>query len=115
MGKLLREIDRIVRDAEEAIEPRQDDDVTKVDDIMKHIENVEAAADFIDAMTPGENGDDAFDAEIALRKALGKMRDLSDAVYKDDKKNDETEEEEEPEMKRVVKRPLPSEESSEEE
>lgn len=95
MGQLLYELDRIVRDEEddeasvEKIaskeidrEERGEEKPSGVDSIIKHIEAVEAAADFIDKLTPGENSEDAFDAEIALRRALGKMRELSDTVYK---------------------------------
>lgn len=92
MGKILYEIDKIVDDEEkdsaERIAAKVNDDEEKdvdagVDDIVKHIEAVQAAADYIDGMTPGENSEAAFDAEMALRKALAKMQDLSDEVYKD--------------------------------
>jgi hypothetical protein len=96
MGKILSELDRIVSDEEDKvsaeISAKLDKEKAGVDDIIKHIENVEAAANFIDKMTPGDKGDVAFDAEVALRKALSKMRDLSDDVYKD-RDNEEDEEE----------------------
>jgi len=97
MGKILNELDRIVQDQEDASAEIAAKEVEKdsagVDDILKHIENVEAAADYIDKLTPGDKGDVAFDAEVALRKALAKMRDLSEDVYKDaDRDEEETEE-----------------------
>lgn len=98
MGKILNELDRIVGDEEEKasaeMAAKAEKEDAGVDDILKHIENVEAAADFIDKMTPGEHGEDAFDAEVALRKALVKMRDLSDAAYQETEKGDEEEAEE---------------------
>jgi len=45
--------------------------------ILKHTENVQAAAAFIDTLTTDEANTTAFEAEIALRKALSKMQDLS--------------------------------------
>ena len=99
MGEILSELDRIVSDEAEAeasaeLASKEVEKEPSVDDIIKHIDNVEAAADFVDAMTPGEKGDVAFDAEVALRKALVKMRDLSEDVYKDAKTNDDDQTEE---------------------
>jgi hypothetical protein len=53
-----------------------------VGEILKHIDNVKAAAEFIDTLTTDEANTTAFEAEIALRKALQKMQDLSDESYK---------------------------------
>lgn len=93
MGKILNELDRTIdiedEKASAEMAARAEKEDAGVDDILKHIENVEAAADFIDKMTPGEQGDTAFDAEVALRKALSKMRDLSEDVYKDAGKDEE--------------------------
>jgi len=98
MGKILNDLDRIVGDAEEKasaeLAAKAEKEESDVGSIIKHIEAVEAAAAFVDKMTPGEKGDVAFDAEVALRKALAKMRDLSDDVYKDEQSNDEEETEE---------------------
>ena len=92
MGKILYEIDKIVDDEEkmsdEKITAKVNDDGDEndidagVDDIVKHIEAVEAAVNYIDGLTPGKNSEAAFDAEISLRKALAKMQELSDEVYK---------------------------------
>ena len=100
MGKTLSELDRIISDEEEERDSAEMAANSKkkessIDNIIQHIENVEAAADFIDKMTPGELGDVAFDAEVALRKALSKMRDLSDDAYKGVDKEEEEETEEE--------------------
>ncbi len=100
MGKILKELDRMVGDEEEAkasaeMAARAEKEEAGVEDILKHIDAVEAAADFIDKMTPGEYGEDAFDAEVALRKALSKMRELADTAYEEDKKDKEPEEIEE--------------------
>ena len=99
-GRILNELDRIVDDEAEAsaelAAKSAEKEESGVGSILKHIENVEAAADFIDKMTPGEKGDIAFDAEVALRKALPKMRELSDDVYKDEQEDGETAEEEMP-------------------
>lgn len=101
MGKILYELDKVVGDEEKASAEKiaakvnndgdEKDIDTGVDDIVKHIEAVEAAADYIDGLTPGENSETAFDAEMALRKALAKMQELSDEVYKDiaDEKEEE--------------------------
>jgi len=62
-----------------------DDDDTDGADIkliLKHLDSVRAAADYIDKLTPGDKTGKAFDAEIALRRAIDKMSDLSDKVYK---------------------------------
>lgn len=99
MSELLYELDRLSREddeeevsAEKIASKETDNDDAGVDDIIKHIEAVEAAADYIDKMTPGDKADVAFDAEMALRKALAKMKDLSDTVYKELDKEEETEE-----------------------
>jgi len=96
MAKILRELDKMVGDEEEASieKAAKGEEENSVDDIIKHIEAVEAAANYVDGLTPGNQDDEvAFDAEVALRKALSKMRELSDDVYKDTK-NDEKETEE---------------------
>lgn len=99
MGKILSELDKFVSDEEDnaSAEIAAKKEEASVDTILKHIENVEAAANFIDKMTPGDKGDVAFDAEVALRKALSKMRDLSEDVYKDADKGEGKEEDKETE------------------
>lgn len=59
---------------------------TPVGEILKHIENVKAAAEFIDKLTTDEGATTAFEAEVALRKALVRMQDLADESYKIKKK-----------------------------
>lgn len=54
-----------------------------VGEILKHIDAVKAAAEFIDKLTTDQANTTAFEAEIALRKALQKMQDLSDESHKD--------------------------------
>jgi len=95
---IMNELERAVRDEEEVsaekIVSKIDDKESEgagVDDIIKHIENVEAAVNYIDKLTPGENGEVAFDAEIALRKAISKMKELQDTVYKEVDKEDKEE------------------------
>lgn len=61
---------------------------SEVGDILKHIESVKAAAEFIDTLTTDQPDTTAFEAEISLRKALSKMQDLSDESYKNKKSED---------------------------
>jgi len=108
MGKLMNELRRLVEADEEedaveddtadtdTIEPDSEEDVAEDEDdeeqpstadigeIVKHISAVERAVDYIDGLTPeeGEGTTVAFEAEIALRKAIDRMRKLSDSVYK---------------------------------
>jgi len=86
-----REIDDIEDDEDVSIvrndrdEEEEDDSSSDVAGILKHIEAVQDAARFIDKFTTDEASNSAFEAEISLRKAIGKMQDLSDEIYK--KKN----------------------------
>lgn len=95
---IIDELDKMVirEDDLEDIEPREDDveevedDDAGVDNILKHIENVQKAAMYIDGLTTKGAGDIAFEAEVALRKALQKMQDLSKDVYKSKAKAEKT-------------------------
>lgn len=59
-----------------------------VSDILKHIDAVKRAAEFIDKLTTDQANTTAFEAEISLRKALSKMEDLSKEAYKSREKAD---------------------------
>jgi hypothetical protein len=58
-----------------------------VGEILKHIDNVKAAVEFVDKLTTDEAETTAFEAEVSLRKALVRMQDLADESYKSKKRN----------------------------
>jgi len=53
-----------------------------IDGILQHIKAVQDAAKFVDKFTTDQGNTSAFEAEISLRKAIQKMQDLADEVYK---------------------------------
>jgi len=59
-----------------------------VGEILKHIDNVKKAAEFIDTLTTDEGNTTAFEAEVSLRKAIVRMQDLADESYKSKKKQE---------------------------
>ncbi len=100
MGKLITELHRLIEDeeTEDAIEIEDEEPIDDIEPdgeetiktssedvsrIVKHIEDVERVVDFIDTLTPklGEGDTVAFEVEIILRKALDKMKKLSDEIY----------------------------------
>lgn len=103
---ILKDIDRIIvesdlddeeRDAPMDIEPKtivrdeieddeEGDQPEVIGDVMKHIESLKKIAVFIDGLTTEQGDTTAFEAEIAIRKALEKMKALGDELYKKNKK-----------------------------
>jgi len=60
-----------------------DDDDAGVDEIINHLESVKKIAQYMDSLVRDQPDNDvAFEAEIALRKAIRKMEELSKEVYK---------------------------------
>jgi len=59
---------------------------SEIGGILKHIEAVKDAVAFIDKMTTDEGNTTAFEAEVALRRAIDRMQDLADESYKSKKK-----------------------------
>jgi hypothetical protein len=78
---ILDELDRLVD------LPLDDDGEEReeggIDEILSHIKAVERAVEFIDRMTTNEANSPAFEAEVSLRKALEKMKELADETYKE--------------------------------
>ena len=101
-GMLLEELDKLMKEAsiEDILGSEREEETSEGDlnNIMKHYKNVLAAIDFIDGLSDvkGEN-ELAFDAEIALRKAAEKLKELTDKVYdevgEEEPKSEETQEE----------------------
>jgi hypothetical protein len=95
---ILEELDRLIEvDLEDEenedeinIDREENDDEEEdsasnadVDDLLSHIKNLQDAAVYVDAMIERQADDDpAFRAEIAIRKAIGDMQELSDKLYK---------------------------------
>ena len=99
MSHILDELDRLVDKDEDRDDEKDEEgdeerkDIENIDDrnedenvgeILKHIEAVEDAAEYIDGLTPKMGAGDtiAFEAEISLRKAIERMKKLSDMMYK---------------------------------
>jgi hypothetical protein len=71
--------------ADKVVDDEEDDDKASggdIGEILKHIDNVTAAAEFIDTLTTDQADSNAFEAEVSLRKALQKMKNLADESYK---------------------------------
>lgn len=66
---------------------RDEEDSVGVDEIMNHLENMERAVVFIDKLTTVQgDSNEAFDAEVSLRRAIDKLKDLSKKIYKEKSK-----------------------------
>jgi hypothetical protein len=74
-----------MRDEEDMEDEEEDEDIGE---ILKHIEAVQAAAKFIDTLTTDQGNTTAFEAEVALRKSIERMKKLSDEVYKNKRKEE---------------------------
>lgn len=69
---------------EETEEPEKETaNVGSVGDLLKHVESLQTIVKDIDSKVDIQSEDDpAFRAEIAIRKAIGALQDLSDKLYK---------------------------------
>lgn len=63
-----------------------EDSSGSIDEMLQHIKAVQDAAKFVDKFTTDQGNTSAFEAEISLRKAIQKMQDLTDEVYKKNNK-----------------------------
>lgn len=75
-------IKKIANKAVEDEEGEEKSSGSAVGEILKHIDAVKAAVEFIDKLTTDEGNTTAFEAEVALRRAIDRMQDLSDESYK---------------------------------
>jgi hypothetical protein len=94
---ILNELHDIVHEDDSPIEKLlskvgEKEEGASIDDLIKHIKAVTDAAVYIDMLTKDSPNSEAFDAEIALRKAIEKMQKLADETY--EKNSDEEENEE---------------------
>jgi hypothetical protein len=84
-----RNIDIDDEEMEDEIDIRDDEEDEKPEvlgDVMKHLENLKKIVYFIDGLTTDQGSTTAFEAEIAIRKAIEKMKTLGDELYKKNKK-----------------------------
>ena len=69
-----------------------DEEEAGVDDVIKHLDAVKAAAEYMDSIITDEaDNATAFEAERALRDAIEKMEELSKEVYKSKAKAEKSE------------------------
>jgi hypothetical protein len=73
----------------------ENEDDAGVDDIIKHLDAVKKATEYIDSLVKEQPDNDvAFEAERSLRMAIRRMEDLSKDVYKSNAETEKTGEEE---------------------
>ena len=89
LGKLIEkdiegdeEDNPVEKDTEEEMDDEVDEEPSSGDEgiagMTKHIEAVRAAAEFVDKLTTDEGNTTAFEAEVALRRAIDRMQNLAD-------------------------------------
>ena len=78
-------IKKIASDVADEEDEEEKSSGSEIGGILKHIEAVKDAVAFIDKMTTDEGNTTAFEAEVALRRAIDRMQDLADESYKSKK------------------------------